>query len=66
MLAFLKKRARRPLLVGTWTDAVWAVRFYEKHGFTLTTREETNALLIKYWDIPERQVETSVVLCCTE
>ncbi len=50
------------VLVGTWEAAWWAIRFYEKHGFKLTSREETNRLLRKYWRIPERQVETSVVL----
>ncbi len=50
------------VLVGTWEAAWWAVRFYEKHEFKLTAREETNRLLMEYWKIPERQVETSVVL----
>ncbi len=50
------------VLVGTWEAAWWAVCFYEKHGFKLTSREETNRLLMEYWKIPERQVETSVVL----
>ena len=40
----------------------WAVRFYEKHGFRLVGEEEKNRLLAEYWSIPERQVETSVVL----
>lgn len=52
----------RRILVGTWVTAPWAIRFYQKHGFTLLSREETNSLLRKYWNIPERQVETSVVL----
>jgi hypothetical protein len=52
----------RPLLVGTWADAAWAVRFYERHGFRLVTPEEKDRLLRRYWRIPERQVETSVVL----
>jgi GNAT superfamily N-acetyltransferase len=50
------------ILVGTWKAAWWAIRFYEKHGFTLVSSEEKNRLLRKYWNIPERQVETSVVL----
>lgn len=50
------------VMVGTWEAALWAIRFYEKHGFKLTSREETNELLRMYWNIPERQVETSVVL----
>lgn len=48
--------------VGTWEAAAWAVNFYEKHGFKLVSTEEKNKLLKKYWNIPERQVETSVVL----
>jgi len=50
------------VLVGTWKAAYWATRFYEKHGFRLVTREEKDVLLRKYWNIPERQIETSVVL----
>jgi len=48
--------------VGTWEAADWAINFYQKHGFELVTKEEKNKLLKKYWKIPERQVETSVVL----
>ena len=48
------------LLVGTWADAYWAVNFYQKHGFTLLP--DKDELLETYWDIPRRQVETSVVL----
>ena len=62
LLSFLRKRATRPILVGTWAAAVWAVRFYEKHGFRLVTPKEKDRLLTKYWSIPERQIETSVVL----
>ncbi len=50
------------VLVGTWEAAYWAVRFYEKHGFTLVPNEEKDRLLRKYWNIPERQIVTSVVL----
>jgi len=50
------------VLVGTWEAAGWAVRFYEKHGFKLVPTQEKNRLLRKYWRIPDRQVETSVVL----
>ena len=52
----------RQLLVGTWAAAWWAVAFYERHGFVLVTAEEKDRLLRRYWRIPERQVETSVVL----
>lgn len=62
LLAFLREQTARPILIGTWADAVWAIRFYEKHGFRLVSTEEKKRLLKKYWSIPERQVETSVVL----
>lgn len=52
----------RKILVGTWASAPWAIGFYEKHGFQLVSTQEKNNLLHKYWNIPERQVETSVVL----
>ena len=48
------------LLVGTWKDATWAVRFYEKNGFEMMPGKDE--LLSEYWDIPKRQIETSVVL----
>jgi len=51
-----------PILIGTWADAKWAIEFYEKHGFRLLGVEEKNSLLKKYWSIPSRQIETSVVL----
>ncbi len=54
--------APRPVLIGTWKTARWAVRFYEKHGFGLVEGDEKNRLLKRYWDIPARQVETSVVM----
>jgi len=50
------------VLVGTWEAAYWATRFYEKHGFKLVSKEEKDRLLRKFWNIPERQIETSVVL----
>lgn len=50
------------ILVGTWKAAWWAISFYQKHGFALVSREEGLRLLRKYWNIPERQVETSTVL----
>lgn len=50
------------VLVGTWESAYWAVRFYQKHGFELVSKKEKDALLRKYWNIPGRQIETSVVL----
>ncbi len=62
MLAFLKGQTTQPLLIGTWADAVWAVGFYEKHGFKKVSEQEKDRLLAKYWSISDRQVETSVVL----
>ena len=62
LLSSLRQQATRPLLVGTWVDALWAIHFYENHGFRLVSWEEKERLLRKYWSIPERQVETSVVL----
>jgi GNAT superfamily N-acetyltransferase len=62
LIAHLKTLTTRPTLVGTWAAATWAIRFYEKHGFRLVTWEEKERLLRKYWSIPERQTETSVVL----
>ena len=62
LLRHLLELAERPVLIGTWADAVWAIRFYEKHGFELVRAKEKERLLKKYWSIPERQVETSVVL----
>ena len=62
LLLHLRTMTSRPILIGTWADASWAVRFYEKHGFRVVTVEEKNRLLKKYWSIPDRQIETSVVL----
>jgi len=62
LLAHLRTLTSRPVLIGTWADAAWAIRFYERYGFRVVGREEKNRLLKKYWTIPERQVETSVVL----
>ena len=62
LLEHLMESAERPVLVGTWAAAEWAVRFYERHGFQQVTRERTAELLRRYWAIPERQIETSVVL----
>jgi len=62
LLLHLRTLTSRPILLGTWADATWAIRFYEKHGFRLVTPEEKDHLLKKYWSIPDRQIETSVVL----
>ena len=62
LLSDLLEGQEQPVLVGTWAAADWAVRFYEKHGFQLTTPDQKKWLLATYWDIPLRQIETSVVL----
>jgi GNAT superfamily N-acetyltransferase len=62
LLRFLESTTEKPILIGTWADAPWAVAFYQKHGYRLVSTEEKYQLLRKYWHIPERQVETSVVL----
>ena len=62
LLEHLCSMTATPVLIGTWTDASWAIKFYQKHGFHILGTEEKTALLRKYWTIPERQVETSVVL----
>jgi len=62
LLQELIKDSKKPILIGTWKAADWAIRFYEKRGFRLIEEEEKDRLLKKYWAIPDRQVETSVVL----
>ena len=62
LLRFLESTTEKPILVGTWADASWAIEFYKKNGYRLLPEEEKNRLLRKYWKIPERQVVTSVVL----
>jgi len=62
LLVDLCGRTDRPTLIGTWANAGWAIRFYEKNGFKIVSQQEKNRLLEKYWSIPTRQVETSVVL----
>ena len=62
LLVDLCGRTDRPTSIGTWASAVWAIQFYEKNGFKKVSQQEKNRLLKKYWSIPARQVETSVVL----
>ena len=66
LLSHLRQQTRCPVLIGTWADAVWAVRFYEKHGFRLVSESEKERLLREYWSVPDRQIETSVVLADEE
>ena len=62
LLQHLLALTTAPTLVGTWAGATWAIRLYERHSFRLVSEEEKNRLLRRYWSIPQRQVETSVVL----
>jgi GNAT superfamily N-acetyltransferase len=62
LLGRLRALSTRRMLVGTWAAADWAIDFYRHHGFELVTRERTPTLLKTYWAIPDRQIETSVVL----
>ncbi len=62
LLAHLRKLTTKPILIGTWAAAAWAIRFYEKQGFVVIGGEEKDRLLRKYWSISQRQADTSVVL----
>jgi GNAT superfamily N-acetyltransferase len=62
LIEALKSGCMSPLLVGTWRDASWAIAFYVRHGFSRVTAERAHELLTRYWRIPVRQMETSVVL----
>src|SRR5882672_7138126 len=54
--------ANKPILIGTWADASWAIEFYRRNGFTIVSNRDKDSLLRRYWSIPARQIETSVVL----
>jgi N-acetylglutamate synthase-like GNAT family acetyltransferase len=62
LLKYLESKTDKPILIGTWADATWAVAFYQRNGYRLLPHDEKNRLLHTHWRIPERQVETSVVL----
>jgi N-acetylglutamate synthase-like GNAT family acetyltransferase len=62
LLADLHGRAETPMLIGTWAAAIWAIRFYEKRGFRRVPVDQIVPLLERYWSVPARQAETSVVL----
>ena len=62
LLQHLRRASTRPMLVGTWAAATWAIRFYQRHDFVLVSPERKSVLLRTYWNIPDRQIETSVVL----
>jgi len=62
LIEHLRRLSNRPMLVGTWAAADWAINFYLRHGFEQVSPERKTALLKSYWTIPDRQIETSVVL----
>src|SRR5687768_3865749 len=62
LLRHVETLVDKPLLIGTWAAASWAIEFYRRNGFSLVSTEEKDRLLRTYWSIPARQVETSVVL----
>ena len=62
LLRELVENSSKPILIGTWEAVDWAIRFYEKHGFAQVSEQEKNRLLKRFWNIPDRQIETSVVL----
>lgn len=62
LLSHLRGLARAPVLVGTWADAAWAIKFYEKNGFERVSPQERDWLLTRYWTVPEQQRKASVVL----
>lgn len=62
LLRHVKGLIDKPILIGTWAAATWAIAFYERNGFTVVTPVEKDRLLRTYWSIPERQIDTSVVL----
>lgn len=62
LLRHLEAMTAKPILIGTWSAASWAIRFYEKNGYRLLSAAQAAALLRRYWRIPQRQIETSVVL----
>ena len=62
LLRHVRGLTGKPVLIGTWANASWAIDFYQRNGFTVVPNRTKNTLLRKYWSIPARQVETSVVL----
>jgi len=62
LLSHLRQLESGPMLIGTWAAAVWAIHFYERHGFQVVSPQDKDRLIKRYWTIPERQMATSVVL----
>jgi N-acetylglutamate synthase-like GNAT family acetyltransferase len=62
LLKHIERLTDKPLLIGTWADASWAIDFYVRNGYTVVSHADKEQLLRRYWSIPLRQIETSVVL----
>ena len=62
LLRHIERVSDKPVLIGTWAAAAWAISFYQRNGYQLVSAEQKDSLLKRYWRIPDRQVETSVVL----
>jgi N-acetylglutamate synthase-like GNAT family acetyltransferase len=62
LLRHVEGLTSKPILIGTWADASWAIQFYVRNGFTVVPNRNKDTLIRRYWSIPERQIETSVVL----
>ena len=62
LLRHVENLTEKPILIGTWADASWAIDFYQRNGFTVVPETQKDRLLRTWWSIPERQIETSVVL----
>jgi N-acetylglutamate synthase-like GNAT family acetyltransferase len=62
LLRHVESLVDKPILIGTWAAASWAIEFYRRNGFTMVSADDKDRLLRKYWSIPARQIETSVVL----
>ncbi len=62
LLRHLEGLTSKPILIGTWSAASWAIRFYQKNGYVLVSAEEKSRLLSRFWEVPDRQVANSVVL----
>ena len=65
LLSYLRALTPDPVLIGTWAETTWAIRFYERHGFKMVEPAQKDRLLKKYWTVPDRQIELSVVLADT-
>lgn len=65
LLRHLEALAAKPVLIGTWSDATWAIKFYLRNGYSIVPAQQGSALLQRYWTVPARQIETSLVLANT-